>query len=63
MKGDGSDVRRLTNGPGPTAARSSRGTASAIAFRGRQLGAGAELDDYRALLKEACGGRRRSSCS
>jgi Tol biopolymer transport system component len=52
MKADGSDVKRLTNRPGPDGGPFFSFDGTRIAFRGRQLAAGAELDDYRALLKE-----------
>ncbi|MDQ3486505.1 MAG: hypothetical protein M3468_02075, partial [Acidobacteriota bacterium] len=53
MKGDGSDVRRLTNRPGPDGGPFFSWDGQRIAFRGRQLGAGSEMDDYRALLEQA----------
>jgi TolB protein len=53
MKGDGSDVRRLTHRPGPDGGPFFSWDGKRIAFRGRQLDAGAEMDDYRALLKQA----------
>ena len=53
MKGDGSDVRRLTNRQGPDGGPFFSWDGKRVAFRGRELGAGAELDDYRALLKQA----------
>jgi TolB protein len=53
MDGDGSDVRRLTNRPGPDGGPFFSWDGSQIAFRGKVLGPGKELDDYRALLKEA----------
>ena len=53
MKGDGSDVRRLTNRPGPDGGPFFSYDGQRIAFRGRKLDAGKELDDYRALLKQA----------
>lgn len=52
MKSDGSDVRRLTNRVGPDGGPFFSWDGQMIAFRGRPLQAGAELDDYRALLKE-----------
>jgi len=52
MKGDGSDVRRLTNRVGPDGGPFFSFDGRRIAFRGRTLGAGPELDDYRALLQE-----------
>jgi Tol biopolymer transport system component len=53
MKGDGSGVRRLTNRPGPDGGPFFSWDGQQIAFRGKQLEAGAEIDDYRALLKQA----------
>lgn len=53
MKGDGSDVRRLTSRPGPDGGPFFSWDGRRIVFRGRQLSAGAEMDDYRALLKQA----------
>ena len=52
MKSDGSDVKRLTNRPGPDGGPFFSHDGSKIVFRGRSLGAGAELDEYRALLKD-----------
>ena len=52
MQSDGSDVRRLTNRVGPDGGPFFSFDGTRIAFRGRPLQAGAELDDYRALLKE-----------
>jgi Tol biopolymer transport system component len=52
MKGDGSDVRRLTSRVGPDGGPFFSHDGQWIAFRGRTLDAGKELDDYRALLKE-----------
>ena len=52
MKADGSDVKRLTNRPGPDGGPFFSWDGKSIVFRGRQLAAGQELDDYRALLKE-----------
>jgi Tol biopolymer transport system component len=52
MKADGSDVRRLTNRPGPDGGPFFSWDGQQIAFRGRLLSAGAELDEYRGLLKE-----------
>jgi TolB protein len=52
MKADGSDVRRLTNRPGPDGGPFFSWDGKSIVFRGRQLAAGQEFDDYRALLKE-----------
>lgn len=52
MKSDGSDVRRLTNRPGPDGGPFFSHDGSKIVFRGRSLSAGQELDDYRRLLGE-----------
>jgi TolB protein len=52
MQSDGSDVRRLTNRPGPDGGPFFSFDGKRIAFRGRSLAPGAEMDDYRALLKE-----------
>jgi Tol biopolymer transport system component len=52
MKADGSDVRRLTNRVGPDGGPFFSWDGQRIAFRGRTLELGPELDDYRALLKE-----------
>ena len=52
MKADGSDVKRLTNRPGPDGGPFFSWDGKLIAFRGRPLPPGTELDDYRALLKE-----------
>jgi Tol biopolymer transport system component len=52
MQPDGSDVRRLTDRVGPDGGPFFSFDGTRIAFRGRPLQAGAELDDYRALLKE-----------
>ena len=53
MKGDGSGVRRLTNRPGPDGGPFFSWDGQQIAFRGRSLVPGPEMDDYRALLKQA----------
>ena len=53
MQPDGSNVKRLTNRPGPDGGPFFSWDGQRIAFRGRPLEAGAELDDYRALLKQA----------
>ena len=53
MKGDGSDPRRLTNRQGPDGGPFFSWDGKRVAFRGRELGAGPELDDYRSLLKQA----------
>ena len=53
MKADGSDVRRLTNRPGPDGGPFFSWDGRKIAFRGRHLAPGAEMDDYRTLLKQA----------
>jgi TolB protein len=52
MRADGSDVRRLTNRPGPDGGPFFSWDGKRIAFRGRALSAGQELDEYRALLKD-----------
>jgi len=52
MKADGSDVRRLTNRAGPDGGPFFSYDGGSIAFRGRPLQAGKELDEYRSLLKE-----------
>ena len=53
MKGDGSAVTRLTTRAGPDGGPFFSSDGQRIAFRGRQLGAGPEMDDYRSLLKQA----------
>jgi len=53
MQADGSGVRRLTNRPGPDGGPFFSWDGKQIAFRGRALSAGAELDEYRTLLKDA----------
>ena len=53
MRGDGSDVKRLTNRPGPDGGPFFSWDGKRIVFRGRELGPGPEMDDYRALLEEA----------
>jgi Tol biopolymer transport system component len=52
MGADGSDVKRLTNRLGPDGGPFFSFDGQQIAFRGRELTAGKELDDYRALLKD-----------
>jgi TolB protein len=52
MQGDGSDVRRLTHRPGPDGGPFFSWDGTKIAFRGRSLSAGQEMDDYRSLLKQ-----------
>ena len=52
MKADGSDVKRLTNRPGPDGGPFFSWDGKQVAFRGRMLGAGAELDEYQSLLKD-----------
>ncbi|HET7619965.1 MAG TPA: hypothetical protein VFK20_15770 [Vicinamibacterales bacterium] len=52
MRADGSDVRRLTHRPGPDGGPFFSWDGTQIAFRGRPLSAGPEMDDYKALLKE-----------
>ena len=53
MNADGSDVRRLTNLPGPDGGPFWSADGQKIVFRGRHPAAGKELDDYFALLKKA----------
>jgi Tol biopolymer transport system component len=52
MNADGSGVRRLTNRPGPDGGPFFSWDGNRIAFRGRMLEPGAELTEYRSLLKE-----------
>jgi TolB protein len=52
MDGDGANVRRLTHRPGPDGGPFFSWDGQKIAFRGRALDAGAEMDDYRSLLKQ-----------
>ena len=52
MKADGSDVKRLTNRLGPDGGPFFSWDGQLVAFRGRPLAAGPELDDYKTLLKE-----------
>jgi Tol biopolymer transport system component len=52
MNADGSGVKRLTNRPGPDGGPFFSWDGQLIAFRGRPLQPGPEMDDYRALLKE-----------
>jgi TolB protein len=52
MKADGSDVKRLTNRPGPDGGPFFSWDGKRVAFRGRPLPPGQELDQYRSLLKE-----------
>ncbi len=52
MKADGSDVKRLTSRLGPDGGPFFSWDGKRVAFRGRPLEAGKELDDYQALLKE-----------
>lgn len=52
MNADGSGVRRLTNRPGPDGGPFFSWDGKQIAFRGRTLTDGAEMDDYRSLLKQ-----------
>ena len=51
MKGDGTDVRRLTNRPGPDGGPFYSKDGTQIVFRGRPSG-GEELKDYLGLLKD-----------
>jgi len=53
MNGDGSDVKRLTNMPGPDGGPFFSADGTKIVWRGRHPEPGPELDDYRALLKQA----------
>jgi TolB protein len=53
MNADGSDVRRLTRRPGPDGGPFFSFDGKQIVFRGRELGPGAEREDYMALLKDA----------
>jgi len=52
MKSDGSDVKRLTSRAGPDGGPFFSWDGKQIAFRGKELPPGAELDEYRGLLKE-----------
>jgi TolB protein len=52
MRADGSNVTRLTNRPGPDGGPFFSWDGKMIAFRGRELPPGRELDDYLALLKD-----------
>jgi Tol biopolymer transport system component len=52
MRGDGSDVKRLTHSPGPDGGPFFSWDGTRIAYRGRPLSAGDEYHDYLALLKE-----------
>jgi Tol biopolymer transport system component len=52
MQADGSGVRRLTSRAGPDGGPFFSFDGRSIAFRGRTLDAGKELDEYRALLKD-----------
>jgi Tol biopolymer transport system component len=52
MNADGGEVKRLTNRPGPDGGPFFSPDGKQIVFRGRPIGPGAELDDYRTLLKE-----------
>jgi len=52
MQADGSSVKRLTTRPGPDGGPFFSWDGKRFAFRGRPLSAGAELDEYRSLLKE-----------
>jgi Tol biopolymer transport system component len=53
MNGDGSDVKRLTNMPGPDGGPFWSADGKQIVWRGRHPGPGAELDEYFSLLKKA----------
>ena len=64
MKADGSDVQRLTTRPGPDGGPFFSWDGKLVAFRGRPLPPGPELDDYRALLEgRAVAADASSSCS
>jgi TolB protein len=52
MNADGRDVRRLTHRPGPDGGPFFSWDGRRIAYRGRPLRPGRELDDYLALLKD-----------
>jgi len=52
MNGDGSDVRRLTNRLGPDGGPFWSRDGKRLVFRGRPIGPGPELEDYRSLLKQ-----------
>ena len=52
MNADGSDVKRLTTRPGPDGGPFWSRDGQRIVFRGRGISEGAELDDYRSLLKQ-----------
>ena len=52
MNGDGSDVKRLTNLPGPDGGPFFSADGKQIVFRGKHPDKGPELDDYMALLKK-----------
>jgi Tol biopolymer transport system component len=52
MNPDGSDVRRLTNLPGPDGGPFFSPDGSKIVFRGQHPEPGAELDEYFGLLKQ-----------
>jgi Tol biopolymer transport system component len=53
MQRDGSGVQRLTHRPGPDGGPFFSWDGKRIAFRGRRLENGPEMDDYRSLLKQA----------
>jgi TolB protein len=53
MRPDGSGVTRLTRRPGPDGGPFFSPDGSRIVFRGRELQAGRELEDYQLLLKES----------
>tara|TARA_B100000686_G_scaffold107051_2_gene114119 strand:+ start:1855 stop:2949 length:1095 start_codon:yes stop_codon:yes gene_type:complete len=52
MNSDGSDVQRLTNRQGPDGGPFFSPDGTKIVFRGREIPAGPELDDYRELLAQ-----------
>ncbi len=52
MNGDGSDVQRLTNRPGPDGGPFFSADGSKIVFRGREIAPGPELEAYQSLLEQ-----------
>ena len=52
MRGDGSDVKRITHRQGPDGGPFFSWDGQRIAFRGRELSEGPELTDYLSLLKD-----------
>jgi len=63
MAGDGSDVKRLTNSPGPDGGPFYSYDGSLIAWRGKHITTRRRLADFQALLKEGCGARATSRSS